>query len=122
MNNLIKILYVDDEPINLMLFENMFNKKYKVITAVSGFEGLEILKKNADTKVVISDMKMPGMNGLEFIAKVKPLYPQIHFYILSGYDLTEDIQKSLSSGLILKYFQKPFKMAEIDETIEEAMK
>ena len=118
---MIKILYLDDEPINLMLFESMFDRKYKVITAESGFIGLEVLKDNPDTQVVISDMKMPLMNGLEFITKVKPNYPQIHFYLLSGYELTSEIQESLSTGLILKYFQKPFKMKEIDDTIIEYM-
>jgi two-component system response regulator (stage 0 sporulation protein F) len=122
MSKKIKLLYVDDEPINLLLFKSMFEKKYQVLTAESGYEAIEILTKNADIDVVVSDMKMPLMNGLEFIAKVKPQYPKIYFYMLSGYELTAEIKESISKGLILQYFQKPFKMAEIDKCIEENFK
>lgn len=122
MNNLIKLLYVDDEQINLMLFQNIFKKKYTVIIAESGFKGLEILQKEEEIKVIISDMKMPGMNGLEFIQKAKEKFPNILFFILTGYDITPEIQKSLENGLISKYFQKPFNMKEIDETITQELK
>jgi two-component system, response regulator, stage 0 sporulation protein F len=115
----ITILYVDDEPINLMLFERMFNKKYKVLTAESGFIGLDVLKDNPDLEVVISDMKMPLMDGLEFITKAKALYPDIYYYILTGYEITIQIQESLDRGIIQKYFRKPFNMSEIEKIIEE---
>lgn len=121
MNNKIKLLYVDDEPINIYLFSRMFGKKYEVKEADSGFKGLEILKENSDIRVVISDMQMPVMNGLEFIAQAKSLYPKIHFCILTGYEITDQIKESIATGLILKYFQKPFKMSEIDKAIEEEM-
>ncbi|HAN19435.1 MAG: hypothetical protein A2X13_02055 [Bacteroidetes bacterium GWC2_33_15] len=119
MENLLVILYVDDEPINLMLFEQMFKTKYKILTAESGYSGLNILNKNPEIKVVISDMKMPGMNGIEFILKAKELFPNILFYILTGYEITPEIQESLENGLISKYFQKPFNMKEIDDSISE---
>jgi len=56
MSSNIKVLYVDDEPINLMLFKANFKKKFDIITAESGNEGLQLLKSNPDTKVVISDI------------------------------------------------------------------
>jgi CheY-like chemotaxis protein len=59
-----QILYTDDEEINLKLFEFNFSKKYDVITAINPQEGLDCLKVMPNIKVVISDMKMPGMNGL----------------------------------------------------------
>lgn len=121
METLVKILYVDDEPVNLLLFEQMFNKKYIVLKAESGFKGLDMLQRNPDIEVVVSDMKMPGMNGLEFINKVHALYPNILLYIFSGYDLTPEIQQSMDQGLILKYFQKPFNMRIIDDAIAEAL-
>ena len=67
MNNRIKILYVDDEPINLQLFILNFRKKHQVFTAEDGFKALEVLNREPGIIIVISDMKMPGMNGLEFI-------------------------------------------------------
>jgi response regulator RpfG family c-di-GMP phosphodiesterase len=121
MDKKVKLLYVDDEPMNLLLFSRLFGNKYDVKEAESGFRGLEILTENPDMNVVISDMKMPLMNGIEFVSKAKELYPQMHFYILSGYEITKEIQESLAKGLIVKYFQKPFKMAEIDSAIEKEL-
>jgi len=121
MNEKTTILCVDDEPINLMLFEINFSKKYHVIKANSGFEGLEKLKSNKEISVVVSDMKMPGMNGIEFISKAKHEFPNIFFIILTGFDITEEIMKALDEKLINKYFRKPFKMQEIDASILEAL-
>mgnify|MGYP000680201471 FL=1 len=54
-----KILYVDDEPINLQLFEIVFSKKYKVYTASDGFEGLDVLDQENGISVIFTDMKCP---------------------------------------------------------------
>lgn len=71
MEKQINILYVDDEQLNLQLFATVFKKKFNVITAESGLEGLEKLDKNKDICIVISDMRMPEMNGIEFINTAK---------------------------------------------------
>jgi two-component system, response regulator, stage 0 sporulation protein F len=118
----ITILYIDDEPINLMVFEETFNRVYKVITAESGIKGLEILNSNSDINVVISDMKMPGMNGIEFINKAKNNFPDIVYFILTGYNINEEITNAINNKLIVKYFCKPFDVNEIQISIEESMK
>ena len=117
----IKILYVDDEQINLKLFIIGMRKNYDVITAENGLIGLEILAKNEDTKIVVSDMRMPKMNGLEFIKEAKRKYPNIRFFILTGYEISEEIQKALNSGLIISYFKKPFVVTEIETSIKESL-
>ncbi|PKP41907.1 MAG: response regulator [Bacteroidetes bacterium HGW-Bacteroidetes-12] len=122
MNDMIKLLYVDDEPINLMLFKTMLRKKYNIITAESGFNGLEELSLNPDIRIVISDMKMPGMNGLEFIKIAKEKYPNVIFCILTGYEITDEIMLALEANLIYQYFQKPFKVVEIENAIKGAVK
>ncbi len=66
-----KILYVDDDSINLLLFEANLEKKYTVLTANSVQSGLDILSNNPDIKVLMSDLKLPVMNGLEFIKQGK---------------------------------------------------
>jgi two-component system response regulator (stage 0 sporulation protein F) len=121
MNEKTKLLYVDDEPINLKLFAINFRNNYNVLTAGSGFEGLTILQSNRDTKIVISDMKMPGMNGIEFIRIAKKDFPDIPFFILTGFDISEEIAKALQEGLIFKYFRKPFNINEIERSIREAL-
>jgi CheY-like chemotaxis protein len=110
----LKLMYVDDEKMNLKLFELIFNKKYEVITADSGISALNFLEQHLDTEIVLSDMKMPVMNGIEFIKEAKLKYPDIKFYILTGYDITDEIQEALDSKLILKYFRKPFNYNEFD--------
>jgi response regulator RpfG family c-di-GMP phosphodiesterase len=117
MNSKTKVLYVDDEFINLQLFEINFSNKFEILTAHSGNEALILLDKNPDTRVVLSDMKMPNMNGIEFILKAKEKHSEKDYFILSGFDLNEEIHQALESNLILNYFRKPFNLIEIETAI-----
>ncbi len=72
--------------------------------------------------VVISDMKMPKMDGLNFIKKAKEIYQDKKFCILTGLEINSDIQQALDSGLILKYFSKPFNIQEIDTMLSSVLK
>jgi len=116
----ISILYVDDEQINLDVFKFNFRNIYTVYTAHSGVEGLELLKNHSAISVVISDMKMPGMNGLEFIKKAKITHQNIVFFILTGFDITVEISDAINEKLIHKYFRKPFNIREIEASIQDA--
>lgn len=122
MEELTSVLYVDDEPTNLLLFKINFKKKYDVMTALSGEEGMTVLAQNPQIKIVISDMKMPGMNGIEFITQAKKNYPNIIFYILTGYDITPEIAQAIKDKLINQYFSKPFNLPEIEKSINNALK
>jgi two-component system, response regulator, stage 0 sporulation protein F len=121
MNTKIKILYIDDELTNLKLLAANFKNKFDVLTAENGLIGLEILKNEPEISVVLSDMKMPFMNGLEFIKKAKEKYKTIKYYILTGFDITDEIQEALNSQLIIKYYRKPFNMNEIEKSILEVI-
>lgn len=121
-NPKVTILYVDDEEANLFVFTKMFESKYYVLTAHSGKEGLEQLQDYAsDIIVVISDMRMPLMNGVEFIKKAKSSFTNIAYFILTGFDFNDEIEEALNSRLIHKFFTKPFEMVEIEEAISEAI-
>ena len=122
MNKEAKILYVDDEPINLQLFKIQLGKKYNIITAESGPKALDMLNNNRDVCAVISDMNMPKMNGLEFIHLAKDRFPSIEFFILTGYEITLEIQDALDTGLIIKYLKKPFNIPEIDLSLAKVIK
>ena len=119
MNTNLKILYVDDEYINLELFQTNFSENYEVFIAEDGFNGLEILKKHHDITIVISDMKIPNMDGIEFIQKAKESYPGIKYFILTGLEITQKIREALDSGLILKYFSKIFNINDIETSIRK---
>ncbi len=112
------ILYVDDEMLNLQIFEINFRKTYRVLTALSGEIALEILDLDPLITIVVSDMHMPGMNGIEFINKAREKHSNLAFFILTGYDITLEISKALENQLIHQYFRKPFNMREIQEAIE----
>lgn len=116
-----QVLYVDDERLNLMLFEAHLDKRYKVLTADSGEDGLAILKENSGIRVVVSDMKMPQMNGIEFIKLALEIAPDTSFYILTGFEITKEIQQALDEGLIRKYFKKPFNIKEISAEIDKGL-
>ena len=115
----IRILYVDDEPINLQLFQINFKERYDILLAPNGKEGLQIMEENSYIKLVFSDMKMPYMNGLEFIKQASDKYPEIPFFIISGFEKTPEINEAQKSGLIKKYLAKPFVINEIESSIKE---
>ncbi|TGM82375.1 response regulator [Leptospira mtsangambouensis] len=108
-----KLLYVDDEILNLYLFRDYFKNEFDVIVAKSGKEAMDELNENLDVQFVISDMRMPEMNGLEFITEAKTLRPNITYCILTGYDLTPEIQTAIVEKKVARYFSKPFDPAEI---------
>ena len=116
-----KILYVDDEKINLDLFKLSFLGKYEIITALSGNEGLKILENINDVSLVISDMRMPGMNGLEFIETASQKFNGIVYFMLSGYDKKPKISQAIENQLIKKYFTKPFNKKLLEEEIEKCL-
>ncbi len=121
MSNKPVLLYVDDEPLNLKLFAINFRNKFEVVTSESPFEGIDILKSNSNVSIVISDMKMPGMNGIEFIRQARKDFPHLVYFILTGFDITDEISSALSEGMISKYFRKPFNINEVEASINQTL-
>ena len=119
MSPRMKIIYVDDESINVQLFQLIFKARYEVVTGSSGAEALDLLEKHPDTQVVISDMKMPGMSGLGFIRAAREKFPKKQYYLLTGFEIGPEIQAAIESGLILNCFQKPFNLKEIEDCINK---
>jgi len=121
MSEKITVLYVDDEMINLMLFKRLFKDHFYILTAESGNKGLEVLASEKEIKAVVSDMKMPNMSGLEFAVKAKNQFPDVVFFILTGFDCTPEMIEALNSKLISEYFGKPLNSAKIIGSIQEAL-
>ena len=119
----ITILYLDDEEVNLFIFKANFKNKFNVITSDDPRKALEELKQHKDEIiVVISDMRMPVMNGLEFIEKARKIHDNIFYYILTGFDYNEEIEKALKENLIHKFFSKPFDAKEIESEVIQVAK
>lgn len=117
MNQNLKILYIDDEKINVELFEIIFSEKFNVFTGYCGEDGLSILENNPDIDVIISDMKMPGMSGIEFIDRAKKKFNTKRYFLLTGYGINQEIKSALDKGLIHKCFTKPMNKIEIENII-----
>lgn len=114
------VLYVDDEEPNRFLFKMTFMNDINVITVESALEALEKLKENPGIESVITDMRMPGMNGLEFVTEARKMFPKLQYYLLTGFDITNEIEVAVKGELIKKYFKKPFSRKEIIEEISLA--
>ena len=113
------LLYVDDEEVNHLIFNITLKKDFVILNANSGVEGLEKIKEQEKLEIVISDMRMPLMDGLEFVKKAKELRDDIKYFLLTGFEKTVEIQKALDDNLILRYFQKPFNLEEFKKVLEE---
>ncbi len=124
------ILFVDDERSVLRSLRRAFMKSgHKLYFADSGELALKILASEPGAiDLVVSDMRMPGMDGYTFLSEVKKRYPEVIRLILSGYVEESYVYKALIEGAAKTYLAKPWKTAELIElvnglmTVEEALK
>lgn len=117
-----KIIYVDDEQINLELFKINFRNDFEVFIADSALKGLDILAQNNDINVIVSDLKMPHMNGLEFIERIKTENPSKVCILLTAFMESDVMLKAINNELIFRYIMKPWRKDEIKGIIELALK
>lgn len=102
------VLFVDDEISILNTLKRLLrNEEYNLLTASSAEEGLEILSHQS-VDIVISDMRMPHIDGPEFLEKVKDQYPSINRMIMSGYADLESVVNAINQGNISQFISKPW--------------
>ncbi len=121
VNSKPKILVVDDEPDNLDLLYRTFYRDYKVLRATSGPAGLELLAREAEISVIISDQRMPIMSGTEFLSLTATQYPDIIRIILTGYTDVEDLVEAINAGKVFKYVTKPWEAEELKAVVRQAL-
>jgi len=114
------ILYIDDESNNLKVFRAVFSEYYTVLIANSTAEAYKILTQE-EISVVISDQRMPVETGLDFIKRIHTEFPDIVFMILSGYSDFDVIVDAINSGLIYRFFNKPWDEQELLIDIKNAV-
>lgn len=103
-----KILCVDDETSILQSLERLFKDRFQVLTTTSPIQALEILKEHSDCAVVLSDYRMPEMNGVEFLRQIRQLYPSASRAILSGQMDLQQVSEAINQSDIHKFFLKPW--------------
>lgn len=101
------ILYVDDEPMNLELFERYFEDEYTIYTASSGRAALDVLNRET-VHLLITDQRMPGMNGTELIETAQREHPNIASMIVTGYGDVRVILDAIQQGRLDHYVTKPW--------------
>jgi serine phosphatase RsbU (regulator of sigma subunit) len=114
------ILYVDDEEDNLTVFNSAFRRDYEVHLALSGREGMEILKKH-EIHLIITDQRMPEMTGIQFLEKIIPDYPDCIRMILTGFSDIEAIIQAINTGRVYRYITKPWSKEELKINIDKAL-
>lgn len=115
-----KILIVDDQFGIRILLQEVFQKEgYKTFTAANGFQALKIVETE-NPRLVILDMKIPGMDGLEILKRIKTEKPSVKVIIMTAYGELDVIKEAIHNGA-LTYFAKPFDINDVLEAVKKEM-
>jgi diguanylate cyclase (GGDEF)-like protein/PAS domain S-box-containing protein len=114
------LLLVDDEPSIVASLKRLFRPDgHIILTANSGHEGLEVLSKHK-VDVIISDQRMPGMTGVEFLRAAKVNYPDTIRIVLSGYTELKFVTDAINEGAVYRFLTKPWEDGQLREHIHKA--
>jgi response regulator RpfG family c-di-GMP phosphodiesterase len=121
MSPVFKVLLIDDEVNILRTMKRIFHgKPFKLILADSAQKAFEFMQTTT-VHVVVSDMKMPGMSGAEFLAKVAEDFPQTYRIVLSGFADLESTLEVINNGKIHRFLQKPWDNQELINAVEHGI-
>ena len=114
------LLIIDDEASILSALKRLLRREdYEILTADNAGAGFDLLATHK-VQVVVSDQRMPEMNGTEFLSRVKDLYPETVRIVLSGYTDLESITSAVNRGAIYKFFTKPWDDETMRDNIRDA--
>jgi DNA-binding NarL/FixJ family response regulator len=116
-----RVLFVDDEPNVLEGIQRTLRKQVELQTASSGVEALRLIGESGPFAVVISDMRMPAMNGSQFLAKVREQEPDTVRMILSGHADLEATIAAVNEGHIYRFLTKPCPTDQLLAAVEDAL-
>jgi response regulator RpfG family c-di-GMP phosphodiesterase len=116
-----KILFVDDEPNVLSGIQRQLHQRFEVETAASPIAGLAALQNGRDFAVVVADMGMPKMSGVEFLAKAREMAPATVRVMLTGYVNQATAVEAINQGNIFRFLNKPCSTDQLVQTLEAAV-
>jgi putative two-component system response regulator len=102
-----RVLFVDDEPAMLESFRRSARREFAADVALDADHGLDYLRRGGPYCIVVSDMRMPGMDGAEFLATVRTISPESVRVMLTGCDEVEVAVRAVNDGRIFKFLSKP---------------
>ncbi|MDL2355776.1 MAG: EAL domain-containing protein [Pseudomonadota bacterium] len=116
------LLLVDDEPNIVAALKRLLRSDgYQILSALSGQDGLDVLANN-DVDVIVSDQRMPGMLGADFLRAAKVRYPHTIRIMLSGYTELQSVTAAVNEGAIYKFLTKPWEDEQLRGHIAEAFR
>ncbi|BBD57941.1 two-component response regulator [Nostoc sp. HK-01] len=116
----LKLMIVDDELDNLDLLYRTFRRDFQVFKANHALSALDILEKEGEMAVIISDQRMPEMNGTEFLSRTVERFPDTIRILLTGFTDVEDLVDAINSGQVFKYITKPWNPERLKLLVEQA--
>ena len=114
------VLYVDDEPQNLLTFRYALEDRFAVVTAQSGPQALEVLARN-EVAVLVCDQRMPGMTGVEVCARAREQWPDVARIIMTAYSDLQAAVDAINQGHVFRYLTKPWRDEELSSVLDEAV-
>ncbi len=120
-----KILIVDDEPAVDLLMRQIFRKEirnghYELAFAKDGVAALEQLASNSEIEVVITDINMPGMDGLTLLNHLHQDFPLVKVVMVSAYSDSEKVETARRGGAF-EFINKPVKVQDVKDTVKKAL-
>jgi len=120
-----RILVVDDEPAADLLMRQIFRKEirrseYELVFAEDGEEALRKLQAIDGIGVVMTDINMPGMDGMTLLSHITELYPKIKVFVVSAYNDREKVERARSYGAY-DFINKPIQVRAVKEIIQKAL-
>ncbi len=102
-----KVLFVDDDPNILAAYQRQLRKHYRIDTALAGDRGLDAVAKTGPYAVIVTDLKMPGMNGIQFLSRVREMSPDTVRIMLTGFAELQTAIDAVNEGNIFRFLTKP---------------
>ncbi len=116
----LRLMVVDDEADNLDLLYRTFRRDFEVYKAESGFQALEVMERVGEMSIIISDQRMPKMNGTEFLSRTVDRFPDTIRILLTAYTDAEDLVGAINAGKVFKYITKPWSAADLKAVVQQA--
>jgi signal transduction histidine kinase len=118
----VKILFVDDEPLNAEIFEINFADQFDILTASSGGEALEIFHLHPEIGIIVSDHRMPGMSGVELLSRIYQMRPDTIRIIITAFAEIGNLLDAINRGHIYHYIVKPWDATQLAIVLEQGIK
>ncbi|WNG38555.1 response regulator [Archangium minus] len=117
------VLYVDDDALNLRVFEANFGSKFRIFRCSTPAEALTLLEqKRSEIGVILSDQRMPGMTGVELLERARTLAPDAKRMLVTAYSDMQAVIDAVNRGQVSRYFVKPWDRAEVLAALEDGLK